>query len=39
MAYDGMDPDEYRGELLDAGASAQDADVAAADLRRRQGGT
>lgn len=34
--YSGMNPDEYREELIDMGATAADADAAAADLRRKQ---
>jgi len=36
-AYDGMDPDRYRQDLLDQGADPKDADAAVKDLRERQG--
>ncbi|MGD9525629.1 hypothetical protein [Pseudonocardia sp.] len=34
----GLDPDEYRAELVEMGASDEDADVAVAALRERDGG-
>lgn len=34
----GMDPEEYRRELLDMGADPEDANAAAEHLKRQQGG-
>lgn len=36
MAYENMDPDEYRQELKDMGASDKDADAAVKDLIAKQ---
>jgi hypothetical protein len=35
-AYEGMDPEEYRRELLDMGADPEDANAAAEQLRKAQ---
>lgn len=35
--YDGMDPDQYRQDLIDQGADPKDADAAVKDLRDGQG--
>lgn len=34
--YDGMDPEDYRRELIDMGADPEDANTAAEELRKRQ---
>ena len=34
--YEGMDADQYERDLIEQGASAEDANAAAQDLRRRQ---
>lgn len=34
--YDGMDPEQYRRELLDMGADPKDADAAVENLKRVQ---
>lgn len=36
MAYDGMDPEQYRRDLLDQGGDPEDANAAAEQLRRTQ---
>jgi len=35
-AYEGMDPEEYRRELLDMGADPEDANAAVENLKRKQ---
>lgn len=35
-AYDGLDPEEYRQELLDMGADPEDAQAAVEALRKAQ---
>lgn len=34
--YEGLDPDQYRDELIEMGATEEDAEAAAADLRASQ---
>lgn len=34
--YEGLDPDDYRRELLDMGADPEDAEAAAEALRKAQ---
>lgn len=36
MPYETLDPDTYRSELIEMGASAEEADAAANELKERQ---